>query len=107
MELRFEGARAHDRRSGTRTAPSDVDQLHAADEMVDRWHHRRLGSFAPIDALGPLRHSAKYQVSGCAPPGVRQCCAMQTRCGTLWSLLLVTRTPRKAGDWPTVPIPYC
>ena len=32
---------------------------------------------------------------------------MQLRDGMLPSLLLTRRTPISAGDWPTVPMPYC
>jgi hypothetical protein len=38
---------------------------------------------------------------------VRQCCALQTRAAMLPSLLETRRTPKPAGDWPTVPMPYC
>ena len=53
------------------------------------------------------RHALKYQVSGWELPGVRQCWALQTRAAILPSLLETRRTPRPAGDWPTVPMPYC
>ena len=54
-----------------------------------------------------LRNHLKYICSGCALHGVRQCCEMHTRSGTFSSLSLTIRTPKNAGDRPTVPMPHC
>src|SRR5262249_35822341 len=61
----------------------------------------------PLLRVAAMSQSLKNQVSGCEPPGVRQCWAMQTREGMLPSLFDAMRTPISPGDWPTVPMPYC
>ncbi len=88
-----------------------IDEIARRKLHDDEGHHgdRPHGDHRQTQPPGEIgEHQAlQYQVSGCELPGVRQCCARHTRAAMLPSLLLTTRTPMPAGDWPTVPMPIC